>query len=215
MRKIIVYFIFCLSLLSASMVCANNLEIENISMTDKDAGGNTYDIKFDISWDNSWYKGNTSPDNYDAAWVFAKFSKYSGGSWSAWAHCTLSSTDSDHAASAGSTTDTGLTTTGKGIFIYRDSPGGGSNNWDNAQMRWAHGTDGVGDNENVKIRVFGIEMVYLSQGTFYAGDLNHDFHVDFHDFIILADHWQEKSTEMPVETAYLPLTVSVNDVGRL
>lgn len=174
MRKITLYSVLGFILLSARIVFANNLNIENISLTDKDATGNTYDIEFDISWDNSWYNGATSPDNYDAVWVFAKFQKYSGGSWSEWSHCTLSSTDSDHVSPAGSAIDTGLTTTGKGVFIYRDSPGNGSNNWDNAQIRWEYGTDLVADNENVKVRVFGIEMVYVPQSSFYVGDLDND-----------------------------------------
>ncbi|MBU4333844.1 MAG: SUMF1/EgtB/PvdO family nonheme iron enzyme, partial [Candidatus Omnitrophica bacterium] len=174
MTKIIIFYIIWVLLLSTSTAFANNLEIENISLTDKDSSGNTYDIEFDISWDNSWYNGSAAPDNYDAAWVFAKFSKYSGGSWSEWAHCTLSSSDTDHVAPAGSTIDTGLTTTGKGVFIYRDAPGNGSNNWDNAQIRWEYGTDGVEDFENVRIKVFGIEMVYVPQGPFYIGDADND-----------------------------------------
>ncbi|HBG60766.1 MAG TPA: hypothetical protein DDX37_02840 [Candidatus Omnitrophica bacterium] len=179
MYKTIICHILGWLLLSTSMAFANNIEIENVSLADKDAVGNTYDIEFDISWDNSWYYGSSSPDNYDAAWVFAKFSKYSGGAWSEWAHCTLSSNDTDHVAPAGSTIDVGLTTTGKGVFIHRDSPGNGSNNWDNAQIRWAYGADGVGDFENVRIKVFGIEMVYVPQGPFYIGDTDNDQNGNF------------------------------------
>ncbi len=152
---------------------ANNLVIENIALTDKDADTNTYDIKFDIAWDNSWFIGGapSASANWDAAWVFAKFSKSSdsGVTWSDWAHCTFLNTG--NSAPASSQMSFGATASAYvGAFMYRASAGTGSVDWNNAEIRWAYGTDLVADTDIVKIKVFGIEMVYIPQGSFYVGD---------------------------------------------
>ncbi|MCA9398131.1 MAG: SUMF1/EgtB/PvdO family nonheme iron enzyme [Candidatus Omnitrophica bacterium] len=154
---------------------ANNLVVENVSLTDQDTGNDTYDIEFDVSWENSWYIAGAPSvtANWDAAWVFAKFSTWDGSSWSDWAHATLLNTGS--AAPAGSQISFGQTGAAYvGAFIYRSSAGTGSNDWDNAQLRWDYGTDGVADGATVKIQVFGIEMVYIPQGNFYVGDTDCD-----------------------------------------
>lgn len=81
-------------LVSAPKVCfANNIALENVYLVDRDTVNNTYDIKFDIAWDNSWRIAlvPSATANWDAVWIFAKYSTYSGGVWSAWSHCTVSS----------------------------------------------------------------------------------------------------------------------------
>jgi len=37
-------------------------------------------------------------------------------------------------------------------------------------LKWNYGLDNVADNAMVEIKVFGIEMTYIPQGSFYAGD---------------------------------------------
>lgn len=152
---------------------ANNIAVENVSLTDKDTTNDTYDIQFDIAWDNSWFitGAPSATANWDAAWVFAKFSKSTdgGATWSDWAHCTLLNTGS--VAPTGSQMSFGITGTAyKGVFIYRSSADSGSVNWDDAEIRWAYGTDGVGDTDTVKVKVLAIEMVYIPACSFYVGD---------------------------------------------
>ena len=146
---------------------ANHIEVGAITITDINTSDHYANLQFDISWDNSW-KVNTGPTNWDAAWVFAKYRVGSG----AWAHCTLSSTDGDHSVTnengVASTID--ATSDGTGIFIYRSSDDSGSNNWDGVKLRWNYGTDGVSDDATVDVKVFAIEMVYVPEGAFYAGD---------------------------------------------
>lgn len=154
---------------------ANNLVVANVTPEDKDTVNDTYDIEFDISWDNSWYIAGAPSltANWDAAWVFAKFSKYSGGSWSDWAHATLLNTGS--VAAAGSQIDFGATGgTYVGAFIYRSGSGSGSVDWDSNQIRWDYGADGVGDSDDVRVKLFAIEMVYIPEGSFYVGDTDCD-----------------------------------------
>jgi len=146
---------------------ANNIAVGTVTLTEQITAGaqSTHytNLQFDISWENSW-KVSTGPSNWDAAWVFAKWKLHSGTDW---AHCTLSSTDSDHTAPTGSIID--AASDGKGIFIYRSGDDSGSNTWSDVKLRWNYGTDGVSDNATVDVKVFAIEMVYVPQASFYVG----------------------------------------------
>ena len=148
---------------------ANNLVTENISITGQNTTDDYTHIQFDISWENSW-RTDTEASNWDAAWVFAKWKLTSETDW---AHCTLSTTDADHTAPTGSTIDASFTkdNTGRGVFIYNSSNGSPlTNDWDNVELRWNYGADGVPDGANVDVKVFGIEMVYVPEGSFWLGD---------------------------------------------
>lgn len=150
----------------------NNLFLENVSIVDIDTNNNTASIEFDISWDNSWRAINDaqtdhSETNWDAAWVFAKY-RVSSGDWN---HCTLAT--SGHSAPTGSTIENPSASTDNrqtGVFIYRNATGSGSNNWDNVKIKWNYGSDDVEDNDSVEIRVFGIEMCFVPEGSYYLGD---------------------------------------------
>ncbi|NOQ21816.1 MAG: SUMF1/EgtB/PvdO family nonheme iron enzyme [Candidatus Aegiribacteria sp.] len=140
-------------------------------MSDIDYSTHMVNIKYDISWENSWRNNGDgtefSADNWDAVWVFAKY-RVSGGDW---LHCTLA-TDG-HTAPAGSVIEnpsTGSDNRQTGVFVYRNATGFGSNNWDNCKIRWNYGTDNVADDADVEIRVFGIEMCFVPEGDFYLGD---------------------------------------------
>ncbi|MFH1429138.1 MAG: SUMF1/EgtB/PvdO family nonheme iron enzyme, partial [Candidatus Margulisiibacteriota bacterium] len=110
------------------------------------------------------------------AWVFAKFATYnaSTSSWGEWKHCTLLNTG--YTAPAGSQFAFGDTSgVYKGAFIYRSTAGSGSVDWNGAELRWDYGADGVTtDSASIKIKVFAVEMVYVPQGAFYAGDTDND-----------------------------------------
>ena len=154
-----------------------NVVVDNVSLVNKDTVGHTNNIRFDIAWDNSWFTaGAPSPTaNWDAAWVFAKFSRSSDGgvTWSNWSHCTLLNTG--NVAPAGSQMSFGDTGgVYKGTFIYRSSAGSGSVDWNNAEIRWNYGTDAVSDTDLIQVKVFAIEMVYIPAGPFYVGDTNND-----------------------------------------
>jgi len=117
--------------------------------------------------------------NWDAAWVFVKYRvSVANGGDGLWKHATLHSTG--HTAPSGSTLDIGLLTPGTafnaitnpglGAFIYRSSDGTGTFSLSGVQLRWDYGANGVADNAIVDIQVFGIEMVYVPQGSFFVGD---------------------------------------------
>jgi formylglycine-generating enzyme required for sulfatase activity len=89
-----------------------------------------------------------------------------------WEHARLNNTG--HTAPSGSTIDAGLLTPGSafnattnpalGVFIYRDAVGIGTNTFNNTQLRWNYGANGINDNTVISIQVFAIEMVHVPGG---------------------------------------------------
>ena len=159
-----------ISLSLFSSVFANNVEVENISITGQNNAADTKFIELDVSWENSW-RTSASPNNWDAVWLFAKYRLTSG---TLWEHATLSSVNGDHVAPTGS--QVSAVSDGKGIFLYRDADGFGNNDFNNLQMLWDYGIDGLADNDSVEICVYAVEMVYVPQGDFTLGDGNGTTH---------------------------------------
>jgi formylglycine-generating enzyme required for sulfatase activity len=177
--------LYVLALFFALPAMANDLALSVPSLVNPQA--TTKDIQFTVAWNNSWCDNNAACNgdaqhadaNWDAVWLFAKFSKWqaSTSSWSDWAHCTLSKTAGDHHAPAGSQIKVGCSSsaacggsdTGKGLFIYRNAAGSGNNSWAGVWLRWLFTLDGVAPADIVKVRIFGIEMVYIPQGPFTVG----------------------------------------------
>lgn len=155
-------------------VWANHVVAENASLTDQNTIEHYENIKFDISWENSWrLDGVAVPNNWDAAWVFVKWQLHSGST--DWAHCTLNT--SGHTAPTGSVVENPTSDNPQtGVFIYRSADNkttegdATSVDWDDVKLRWNYGADGVDDDAIVDIKVFAIEMVYIPQGDFYLGD---------------------------------------------
>ncbi len=89
-----------------------------------------------------------------------------------WEHARLNNTG--HTAPTGSTIDAGLLTPGSGfnattnpalgVFIYRDATGTGTNTFNNTQLRWNYGANGISDGAFVQVQVFAIEMVLVPGG---------------------------------------------------
>ena len=154
---------------------ATGLQISNVSTQNLDTTNGTVDIKFDITWTNSW-RLSTGPANWDAAWIFVKFKKNNG----AWAHASL--TDSGHTAPAGAVVTRGLvdehaafniaTNPAVGVLVYRSTDGQGTFTANAVTIRWKYAQDGATVGDSLVFQVHGIEMVYITQGAFYAGDGN-------------------------------------------
>lgn len=163
-------FLWLSLFLFSTGIYANNLQITNLSIVGQDTALNYTLVQFDISWENSW-RTSSNESNWDAAWVFVKFDLK--GPTSDWDHATLNYVDGTavadgHTQPAGSTIKT--SPDGKGVMLYRDADGVGNVNYTTVQLRWNYGVDGLADNDSVEICALGIEMVYVPQGPFYAGD---------------------------------------------
>lgn len=148
----------CFSLLSvlflflAERSLANDIIVSNVSTVIEEA--NTF-IRFDLSWKNSW-RTTAGPANYDAAWIFVKYKDNDG----VWKHLQLNGSHNNPGA-AYTLIDTN---DGLGYFIFRSSPGAGDISISNIRL----GAETIpGD---YPIKVFAIEMVYIPQSGFSAGD---------------------------------------------
>ena len=154
-------------------VNANNIRVSNVTTTGKNITSDFIQVQFDLSWENSW-RTTTGSSNWDAAWVFVKFRIGSG----AWQHAWLN--DTGHIPASGSSIDPGLLTPGTafnattnpvlGVFVYRNAGGSGTFSLTGMQVRWNYGANSLGDTFDAEIQVYAVEMVYVTQGSFVAGD---------------------------------------------
>lgn len=178
--KRIMRILLCVALLfNSSFSNANNIQVSNVSLTGQNitAGPNNSAnfnlVQLDLSWQNSW-RTSSAPNNWDAAWVFVKYS-VNGGDWQ---HAYLN--DTGHFAPVGTTIDPGLHYPDSvfhplnnpclGVFVYRSTDGSGTFSPSGIKLQWNYGANGINDNDNVEIGVFAIEMVYVPQDSFYLGD---------------------------------------------
>jgi formylglycine-generating enzyme required for sulfatase activity len=158
--------------LSGMVAFANNIQVSNVSLTGRDVNNDFTMVKFNLSWENSWRTSST-PSNWDAAWVFVKY-RVNGGNWQ---HAFLN--NSGHIAASGSTVTTGLltpssafnatTNPGVGVYVHRDADGSGNVSFNDLQVRWNYGANGIADNDLIDVQVYAIEMVYVPSGSFYLG----------------------------------------------
>jgi formylglycine-generating enzyme required for sulfatase activity len=171
MKKVLLFV--CMLMLTSYSVYANNIAISNINFIGQNHILHYTMVQFDVSWENSWRISGSDPYNWDAAWVFIKYrvNATSGGD-GLWRHATINTTGS--VAPTGSTIS--VSSDSVGAFIYRSTNGTGTFTVTGSQLQWNYGlnkknvTDFVGDSDIVDIRLFAIEMVYVPQGSFYAGD---------------------------------------------
>ena len=105
--------------LTPTSAYANNISVTNAALGSQNTTTDTEVIQFDISWENSWRDST----NYDAAWVFVKYSTDSGTTWS---HATLKTSGTNPAdTNIGSGTGIQIIvpTDKKGAFIQRSATG--------------------------------------------------------------------------------------------
>jgi len=163
-------FPLCIIIISTTFLAAisfaNNLTVENVSVEEPDSSSETTVVQFDISWDNSW----KNAVNNDAVWVFVKYSDDSGLTWN---HATLSSYGSNPSGfdtGTGTNIDILVPADKKGCFIERAFLGAGEASVENVGLVWDWGADGLTADDSVRVKVFGIEMVFIPEGAFYIGD---------------------------------------------
>ncbi|MCP9234817.1 SUMF1/EgtB/PvdO family nonheme iron enzyme [Lewinella sp. JB7] len=138
---------------------ANNIDVTNVTLGERNVVNGTRIIQFDVGWENSW-RVSAAPANWDAAWIFIKFQEQDG----TWSHATLS------AATPGTSfTTTETTADSVGLFVYRTAEGSGNVAHNAIQAVWEYRSDGVDDSALVTVEVYAVEMVYVPQGSFYLG----------------------------------------------
>ena len=149
---------------------ANNPHVSSVGVVDQNSGSHTVKIQFNLSWDNSW----RDITNYDAVWIFIKYSADSGSTWH---HATLKTSGTNSAGfvrGTGTAIDIVVPNDRVGCFIQRSGNGTGTVSTDGIRLVWDYAANGLSDADarktSTRVKVFAIEMVYIPEGNFYAGD---------------------------------------------
>jgi formylglycine-generating enzyme required for sulfatase activity len=141
-------------------VKANGLAITNVSLQSQNISADTWDVRFNLSWDNSWRDGI----NHDAAWIFIKYRINNG----AWAHAVLRQTGFNTGTGTG--TELRISPDSIGAMANRSSDAYGTYSVTSMRLQWHYGATGVLDTDLPQVRVLGIEMVQIPEGPFAIGD---------------------------------------------
>jgi len=121
-----------------------------------------------VAWENSW----KTTSNRDAIWIFMKYSTDAGVTWS---HASMSSSGvNPNGFYAPSNFQIVVPADEKGLFLERSDLSTGNVSAQGVRFVWDYNQDGLTDAQamaaNTVNKVFGVEMVYIPQGAFYAGD---------------------------------------------
>ncbi|MBN2756640.1 MAG: SUMF1/EgtB/PvdO family nonheme iron enzyme [Bacteroidales bacterium] len=168
MLKIIIKNIFFIILINnySFQLSANKIVISNVSIEGNNLNEKYTFIKLDVNGENAWHS-SINAQNWNSIWLFAKYRVNNGN----WQHALLSKIDSEHINSNGLITD--AQQDGTGVFIYYSTAGDVNFNTYNItdlKLRWNYGENGLnGDETDIDIQVFGIEMIYIPQNSFYIG----------------------------------------------
>ena len=168
-----ILFIFVVGItlsLGTSEIYANNLEITNFAVYNTNTASNTITYTCNVSWDNSWR--NTT--NYDALWIFLKYSTDAGATWS---HASMAANGKNpNGFNIPVNFEIVVPQDEKGFFLQRTDLSSGTASAENVRFVWDYGQDGLTDEvamaSNTVNKIFGVEMVYVPQGAFYIGDGN-------------------------------------------
>ncbi len=166
-----------------SFLQANNLSISNVSYDNS-----SYQITFDLSWDNSWRRDSDIPYNYDGVWIFLKVRECTqkelgnpGGFSHAWlsttagANLATNSTDGEALTVEVGTTDVDAVARGMGVFVYRTDDGGTGTISTSVTLQWDKSTQ-AGEMTEIEladdydVKVFGVEMVNIPEASYALGD---------------------------------------------
>ena len=148
---------------------ANNLSVSNVSLGSRDINANAVVVKFDVSQEHSW----RNKINHDAVWLTVRLYDPNGAPVNK-KLCQMSASGiSPTGFSAG-------TQSGMELYVPSDKSGGFLRRSQNAspgpvasqniQVTIDYSTCGFSANDQIMASVFGLEMVYIPQGAFYAGD---------------------------------------------
>jgi len=153
---------------------ANEITISNISLANHDEVAATVEVVFDITWKNSWRNDvSTGMPNWDAAWIFGRFSIRGD---SVWQRMVIN----DDGYTLGTGTPANLTlkphlsiwSHGIGLLLHRSEVGYGTFTQTGVRFVWDYSVDeppSLSNFDLLDIKLFAVEMVYIPGGPFYLG----------------------------------------------
>jgi len=150
---------------------ANNLSVTNVSLGSRDPGAGTLVVSFNVSWQNSW----RNKINHDAAWLTVRLIN-SASTPTAGVMCPMAATGFNPAGtSTGSAPNLQIYVPhdATGAFLQPASSGfSGDIITQNVQLTINYQSCGFSNTDKIYAGVLGLEMVFIPQGAFYAGDYN-------------------------------------------
>jgi formylglycine-generating enzyme required for sulfatase activity len=171
MRKTASWLVVLLliALLFPSLSQANNLAISNVRLGARDSNTKTIAILFDISWDNSW----RNKINHDAVWLTARLKDTQLTSDEA-RLCKMSLAGLNPGG-----TSAGLSS-GLEVYVPKDRAGVfvrrainhemGDISAQSLMITLNYDSCGLTESAKIEALLFGLEMVFVPEGAFYAGD---------------------------------------------
>lgn len=166
LKKICLSVLFLAGL--SSQAFANNLALSKFDVYATDTSTDRMTFTFDLRQDNSWRNASS----HDAVWVFMKYSTDGGQTWR---HGSMSASGVNPVGfSAPQGFEIAVPQDMKGFFLRRTDFSSGVINPQGIHFVWNYGQDGISDDTakaaNTLTKVFGIEMAYVPEGAFFAGD---------------------------------------------
>ncbi len=168
----IIYILFLYifsSVIFAHQASANNLSVSGVAFGDRDPVNDKLNIKFNLSWENSW----KTKINHDAIWLTVRLND-TAVSPVAKKLCELTVSGLNPTGTyvgSDSNLEIYVPADKKGAFI-RPKNYGIQNTVisNNVQLTVDYSSCGFDDTQAVNVSVFGLEMVFVPEGAFYAGD---------------------------------------------
>ncbi len=173
LRSVAILLYLLCALLTAQTAHCSDVSVTNLSVGLPNQATGNVDVSFDISWTNSW-RTSSAPYNWDAAWVFIKY-RVNGGAWN---HARLNETGHTIPGNAAITVGLADTTSAfdlstnpaVGAFLFRRNEGTGTFTASGVSLNWNYAAHGISVTDNLDVKVLAIEMVYVPQAPYYAGD---------------------------------------------
>jgi formylglycine-generating enzyme required for sulfatase activity len=153
MKRLLMVF----ALFFPSLTLADTLRIGNIRLDNHNPSLSSVDVIFSLSWGNAW-RNNL---NHDAVWVFVKHRRKPDG---AWRHTRGFGVTLPAHAEALAVSDS------SGVFIRPKNAMLGPFEIPEVRLTWNYAKHGLSDAGELDVYVGALEMVFVAEGAFYAGD---------------------------------------------
>lgn len=149
----------------AHSVQAHGLRLSAVEVLDDD------ELELELRWAHAWrLDAQTQPGNHDAAWCFVKYRERGGG----WQHLDMPLQASAYANRSQDAVEVLPARDGAGFWIRAAA----IDSLDSLQAKiHIDLAQPLPDTSRLQLQAFAIEMVYIPEGAFYAGDGRSFFHL--------------------------------------
>ncbi len=160
-----------LSVAFSHLSFANNLNISAVSLATRNPSAKTVTVNFNVSWQNSW----RNKINHDALWLTVRLNN-AQASPSPKQLCQVTASGLNPAGTSTGTANNlemYVPSDRLGAFLRRSTNSiSGNIATQNVQLTVNYQGCGFADSDQINASILGLEMVYIPQGSFYAGDYN-------------------------------------------